>query len=209
MQEVLGKTLLEKREAKGIPISRAARDLLIAKEQLEALEAGDWESLPEPAFVRGFIKNYGQYLGLDTDHLLALYRRQYDPTKHPSAAIRRQKPKRFLITPTRMVTLASLVVVGLFIFYLALQYLSIISSPKLDVFTPPADTTTAAPVIRIDGKTEPGATVAVNGDFAAVDSQGNFQYQYTLKDGQNIIEIIAAKRLSPKSKVTRIVRLSR
>lgn len=209
MQEVLGKTLLEKREAKGIPISRAARDLLIAKEQLEALEAGDWESLPEPPYVRGFIKNYGQYLGLDTDHLLALYRRQYDASKHPSAVIRRQKPKRFLITPTRMVTLASLIVIGLFILYLVAQYLSIISSPKLDVFTPPADTATAAPVIRIDGKTEPGATVAVNGDFAAVDSQGNFQYQYTLKDGQNIIEIIAAKRLSPKSKVTRIVRLSR
>ncbi len=209
MQEVLGKTLLEKREAKGIPIARASRDLLITKEQLEALEAGDWESLPEPAFVRGFIKNYGQYLGLDTDHLLALYRREYDESKHPSASIRRRGPTRFIVTPTRMVTLASLIVVGLFIFYLLAQYLSILSSPKLDVFTPPADTTTAAPVIRIDGKTEPGATVAVNGDFAAVDKDGNFTYQYTLKDGQNIIEIIAAKRLSPKSKVTRIIRLSR
>ncbi|MDO8487254.1 MAG: helix-turn-helix domain-containing protein [Candidatus Curtissbacteria bacterium] len=209
MQEVLGRTLSEKRVKKGIPISRASRDLLIKKEQLEALETGDWESLPEPAFVRGFIKNYGDYLNLDTDHLLALYRREYDAAKHPSANLKRLKLKRFVITPTTTVTAASIFVVGLFVFYLLAQYFSIISSPKLDVFTPPADTTTAAPVIRIDGKTEPGATVAVNGDFAPVDQEGNFQYQYTLKDGQNIIEIIAAKHLSPKSKVTRIVRLSR
>lgn len=209
MQQLLGRTLLEKREAKGISISRAAHDLLIKKEQLESLEAGDWENLPEPPFVRGFIKNYGDYLGLDTQRLLALYRREYDASKHPSANLKGRKLKRFLITPTRIVTLASIFVVGLFVLYLIIQYLSIISSPKLDVFAPPSDTTTPAPVIRVDGKTQPGATVAVNGDFAAVDQEGNFQYQYTLKDGQNIIEIIAAKRLSPKSKVTRIVRLSR
>lgn len=209
MQQLLGRTLMEKRELKGIPISRAARDLLIKKEQLESLEAGDWEDLPEPPFVRGFIKNYGDYLGLDTGRLLALYRREYDASKHPSANLKGRKLKRFVITPTSMVTITSIFVVVLFIIYLIIQYLSIVSSPKLDVFAPPADTTTSAPVIRIDGKTEPGATVAVNGDFAPVDSQGNFQYQYTLKDGQNIIEIIAAKRLSPKSKVTRIVRLSR
>ncbi len=209
MQQLLGRTLLEKRESKGISISRAAQDLLIKKEQLESLESGDWENLPEPPFVRGFIKNYGDYLGLDTDHLLALYRREYDASKHPSANLKGRKLKRFVITPTTMVTITSIFVVGLFIIYLVTQYLSIVSSPKLDVFAPPADTTTSAPVIRIDGKTEPGATVAVNGDFAAVDQEGNFQYQYTLKDGQNIIEIIAAKRLSPKSKVTRIVRLSR
>lgn len=209
MQQLLGRTLLEKRESKGIAISRAAHDLLIKKEQLESLENGAWENLPEPPFVRGFIKNYGQYLGLDPDHLLALYRREYDASKHPSANLKRQKPKRFIITPTTLVTVSSIFVVAIFAVYLVFQYLSITAGPKLEIFAPPADTTTSAPVIRIDGKTEPGATVSVNGDFAAVDQDGNFIYEYALKDGQNIIEIIAAKRLSPKSKVTRIVRLSR
>lgn len=209
MQALLGHTLLEKREAKDISIEKVTHDLLIQKEHIEALEQGDWESLPEPPFVRGFIKNYGDYLGLDTDRLLALYRREYDASKHPSANIRRQKPKRFIITPTFVVTIASIFVVAIFVFYLIAQYLSLLSSPTLDVYAPPSDTTTSTSIIKIEGKTDPGATVAVNGDFAPVDSQGNFTYQYTLKDGQNIIEIIAAKRLSPKSKTTRIVRLSR
>ena len=42
-----------------------------------------------------------------------------------------------------------------------------------------------------------------------VDAEGNFSYQLKLSDGQNIIEVIASKKLSPKSKVTKIVRLSR
>ncbi len=209
MEQILGKTLSAKRESKSISTSQASHDLLIKKTQIEALEVGDWENLPEPPFVRGFIKNYGQYLGLDTNHLLALYRREYDASKHPSAKIERKNPQRMLFTPTTVVTLASLLVVALFAFYLIAQYLSIIASPKLEVFAPPADVTVSAPVVKIEGKTETGATVAVNGDFAPVDAGGSFTYQYTLKDGQNIIEIIAAKRLSPKSKVTRIVRLSR
>lgn len=209
MQEILGKTLSREREIKNVSAAQASRDLLIKKEQIEALEAGDWESLPEPPFVRGFIKNYGEYLGLDTDHLLALYRREYDAAGHPSAKIVRAKPKRMIFTPTTIVTLSSLLVVALFAFYLIAQYLSIIKSPKLEVFVPSPDITTAAPVIKIEGKTDPGSTIAINGEFAPVDQEGNFAYQYRLDDGQNIIEIIAAKRLSPKSKITRIVRLSR
>lgn len=209
MQQILGITLLEKRQERGISLAKAATDLLIKKEHLQALEVGDWQALPEPPFVRGFIKNYGQYLGLDTDRLQALYRREYDVATHPSANLKHRKLKRVIFTPSAIITLASLAVVALFAIYLIAQYLSITAGPKLEVFAPVADTTTSAPVVQVDGKTEPGSTIAINGQFAPVDSYGNFQYQYTLKDGQNIIEIIASKRLSPKSKVTRIVRLSR
>ncbi|MEX2028788.1 MAG: helix-turn-helix domain-containing protein, partial [Candidatus Curtissbacteria bacterium] len=192
MQQLLGTTLLEKRQERGISIEKAANDLLIKKEHLQALEKGDWQSLPEPPFVRGFIKNYGQYLGLDTDRLQALYRREYDVATHPSANLKHRKPQRIIFTPSTIVTFASLIVVALFAIYLIVQYLSITSGPKLEVFAPPADITTSAPVVQVEGKTDPGATVVVNGQFAPVDEDGNFAYQYTLEDGQNIIEIIAS-----------------
>jgi cytoskeleton protein RodZ len=209
MQQQLGITLLEKRHKRGISLEKAANDLLIKKEHILALEEGDWQALPEPPFVRGFIKNYGQYLGLDTDRLQALYRREYDVATHPSANLKRAKPQRIIFSPSTVVTLASLLIAALFIIYLIVQYLSIISSPKLELFSPSSDITTSAPVVQVEGKTEPGSTVAVNGQFAPVDSGGNFVYQYTLKDGQNIIEIIASRRLSPKSKAIIVVRLSR
>lgn len=208
MQQILGETLSQKRKSKGISIAKAARDLLIKKEQLQALEDGKWEDLPQPPFVRGFIKNYGQYLNLDTERLLALYRREYDESKYPQSQHKLEK-QRFLLTPQRVVTAASIFISFLFILYLIAQYLSISASPKLEIFAPPADSTTTTQVIRIDGKTEKGSTVSVNGEFAPVDTQGNFVYQYTLEEGQNVIEIIAAKRLSPKTKITRVVRLAR
>ena len=63
--------------------------------------------------------------------------------------------------------------------------------------------------MEISGKAESQSQVAIDGEFVPIDSDGNFSYFYKLDEGQNIIEIIASKRLSPKSKITRTVRLIR
>lgn len=203
-----GSTLSQKREEKGLTLDTVSKELHIKRELLEALENTDWDILPEPAFVQGFIKNYADYLGLDPKYMLALYRREYDPKKHPQTKNVLGKPQKFFLTPTRLATVGFAAIIFAFAVYLTVQYTFILSSPKLDVFTPPADETTTVPAVLITGQAEKGATVSINGEFAPIDSDGNFSYQYQLKEGQNIIEIIAARRLSPKSKVTRVVRLS-
>lgn len=45
---------------------------------LRALEAEDWEVLPAPAYVRGFLRTYGDLLDLDGDRLADRYRRFSD-----------------------------------------------------------------------------------------------------------------------------------
>lgn len=185
-----------------------SRELHIKKENLEALENADWQSLPEPAYVQGFIKNYSDYLGLDSKYLLALYRREYDPKKHPQNISVFEKNKQFFLTPTRIGAIAFIMIVLVFASYIFLQYTSILKSPTLTLTSPPDNQTTTIPVTQIAGKTEAGATVSLNGEFIAVDEQGNFKEEFELNDGQNLIEIIAAKRLSPKTKITRIIRLS-
>jgi len=40
---------------------------------LEALEMGDFDRLPTPAHVRGFLRNYARFLGLDPEPLLERY----------------------------------------------------------------------------------------------------------------------------------------
>ena len=207
--QTLGDFLLKKREAKNISLEQASRDLLIKKDQLEALELGLWQKLPEPTFISGFIKNYADYLGLDSKLALALYRREFDPKKAPAKKPALLKSKRIIITPQRLINLAFILVILGFVGYLAIQYTSILKSPKLQIYSPQEDTTTTVPAILIPGQTEKETTIAVNGEFAPVDQDGKFSYQLKLQDGQNIIEIIAAKRLSPKTKITRIIRLSR
>lgn len=200
--------LSQKRKAQDQTLETISRDLHIKIENLQALESAAWNSLPDPAFVQGFIKSYSQYLGLDAKYMLALYRREYDPKKHPQSTSVFKKRQTFFITPARLAAVTFAVIVVVFLGYLFLQYTSILNSPKLVVNNPQDNQTTTVPVTLISGKTEKEATVAIDGEFVPVDQDGNFIKELKLTEGQNIIEIIAAKRLSPKTKVTRIIRLS-
>jgi cytoskeletal protein RodZ len=200
--------LSQKRKERDINLEIVSNDLHIKKENLEALEKADWKSLPDPAFVQGFIKSYSQYLDLDPKYMLALYRREYDPKKHPQSTSVFKKRQTFFLTPARLAGIIFVLIVIVFISYLFFQYTSILSSPKLVVNNPQDNQTTTVPVTLISGKTEKSATVSVNGDFIPVDQDGNFTKELKLTEGQNTIEIIAARRLSPKTKVTRIIRLS-
>jgi hypothetical protein len=64
-------------------IKEAEERTKIRTRYLRALEAEDWEVLPAPAYVRGFLRTYGQILGLDGGALADRYRRSFE---EPAAA---------------------------------------------------------------------------------------------------------------------------
>ena len=72
--ESLGNKLKEARETKGLTYDYISRDTNISSRYLEALEKEDYSPFPGEPYVLGFIRNYGEYLGLDPDELLSLYR---------------------------------------------------------------------------------------------------------------------------------------
>jgi len=67
----LGKTLREAREHLGLSIADVAHQTKLAPRQIEALEADDFQHLPEMPFVRGFVRSYAKILQLDAQPLLA------------------------------------------------------------------------------------------------------------------------------------------
>jgi cytoskeletal protein RodZ len=70
----LGEKLSAAREAKGYKLEDIARETNIALRYLAALEAEDFSGFSAEAYALGFLKNYGEYLGLDVSELLSLYR---------------------------------------------------------------------------------------------------------------------------------------
>ena len=68
----LGALLKTKRTEKNIAIGEVAERLKFSAKQIESLESGDYKGLPEPIFVKGFIKTYARFLGLDTDQITVL-----------------------------------------------------------------------------------------------------------------------------------------
>lgn len=77
----LGDTLRERRTSLGISLQKAEQDIKIRERVLEAIELGDYESLPAPGYVRGYISSYGRYLELDPLPLLAMYKAETGATR--------------------------------------------------------------------------------------------------------------------------------
>lgn len=205
----LGEILKGSRESQNLTLEKVASELLLKKEYIEALETGDWQALPEPGFVRGFIKSYAQLLGLDSERLQALYRAEFDEKKYPQNPPIENHKKKFFIIPRQLAPATVALAILAFLIYLFIQYTSVLQAPQLEIFTPANDTTTTASVIEISGQSEKDATVSIDGTLVSVDESGKFYHQIELTDGQNFIEIIASKKLSPKTKTTRLIRLSR
>lgn len=70
----LGEGLRDARLALGYSIDEMAAHLRIRRPHLEALEEGRLRDLPGTAYVLGFVRSYGQALGLDPDDVVAHYR---------------------------------------------------------------------------------------------------------------------------------------
>jgi len=59
-----GRTLCDARVAKGLTVAEVAAQLKLSVSQVVALEADDYDRLPGPVFVRGFVRNYARLLDL-------------------------------------------------------------------------------------------------------------------------------------------------
>ena len=65
-----GGRLAEARRVQNLTPADVARQLKLSVWQVEALEAGRYQQLPGPIFVRGFIRNYARLVKLDPNELL-------------------------------------------------------------------------------------------------------------------------------------------
>jgi cytoskeleton protein RodZ len=68
-----GAILLRAREAKGLGIADIAAMLHLSESKIKAIESDDFDSLPEPVFVRGYLMNYARLLEEPVDRVLAAY----------------------------------------------------------------------------------------------------------------------------------------
>ncbi len=90
----IGTTLRNARIQRGLTIEQAAQDTRISPRFLEALEAEQFDSLPAPVYVRGFLRSYANYLRLDAAPLLASLEGGGPPVAGPDAFVGGAPPLR-------------------------------------------------------------------------------------------------------------------
>ena len=73
---VIGDTLSEARTRRGVDLEEVHAATGIRPRYLRAIEQEDWDALPEEFYIRSFIRKYAQFLQVDSEPLVADYRRQ-------------------------------------------------------------------------------------------------------------------------------------
>lgn len=72
----LGRLLREARTARELSLADVESETRIRQKYLEALENGNFASLPRGAVARGFLRTYATFLGLDADEMLSRYSKE-------------------------------------------------------------------------------------------------------------------------------------
>jgi cytoskeleton protein RodZ len=109
----LGKTLAAARAARGLTIEEIATELRVEPRLLHALEQCRFEELGPPVFAKGYLKQYGNRLGLKYGDLLAEYYRLVEPAEvalAPSRTIKLRDERQITVWIIAALALALLVV---------------------------------------------------------------------------------------------------
>ena len=145
----IGTSLREARERRGIDFAQAELATKIRGKYLRALEDEQFGSLPAQTYVKGFLRTYAEYLGLDGQLYVDEFNsrfvsgEEYEPRVRRSAARRPQRRHRRLETNVVLVALAVIAILTVIVIS-AWKAASNGSSPS----TQPATTTTPAVVHR-------------------------------------------------------------
>src|SRR6201989_1681745 len=119
----IGTTLREARIRARIDISEVEARTKIRAKYLRAIENEEWDLLPGPVYVKGFLRTYGDFLGVDSRLLVDEYKRRYErpadqdlPPITPLGRQRERKRRGPRLGPVAAVVLVlAAVVVALFL----------------------------------------------------------------------------------------------
>jgi cytoskeletal protein RodZ len=204
----LGEVLRAAREERGVDLARVERDTKIRSRYLSALERGAYRELPGAVYTKGFLRNYGSYLGLDTEYLVDLYRLESAAAPAERASV--QAPPRpittrrsgaFVITPGAVAAAVLTVAVALFIVYLVSEFVTFAGTPKLTLTVPLGDVSGyQGDEFTFEGVTEPNSRVTAETTTRKVevtaDEEGNFEITVDLRPGSNVVTLVATDPLT-------------
>ncbi len=181
---------------KGLEINEIAHSTKIRSDYIEAIESENINQIPPEPYSSLIIKDYAQFLGLNGQDVLSLFRRDFDHRRQKSTS--RIASSSF--NPQVAYSVFVVLVVISLCLYLVFEYLKYNQPPNL-VVSWPNENTLVSDVIELNGKTNSEATVRINQDLVVVDLEGNFSKKIPLKQGETKITI---ESKSPSGKTTQV-----
>jgi cytoskeletal protein RodZ len=199
----LGEKLKKLRSERRISLGEVSKHTRIQVKYLEYLEEGRYEKLPVDVYVRGFLKNYADFLAIDANVLIRLYEKEREIKKNlEKGKNSEEKPtlpvpfkiSSFALTPKIILISAIAVVTFGGFFYLYKEIGAFASVPRLIISNPEKNTSVSGNSIIVEGVTDKDAKLYINGQLILVNDDGKFRENLTLQSGNNSINIRAVNR---------------
>jgi cytoskeletal protein RodZ len=87
----VGDLLRKEREVRGVALESISQETRIRVDYLRGIEQGEWSNLPANVYVRGYIRAYTQFLGVEAEPFLKRHAEQAPaPPASPFDAVRLQ-----------------------------------------------------------------------------------------------------------------------
>ena len=158
----LGEKLIKLRSQYRMSLADISKATRIQVKYLEALESGDHRGLPAEVYVRGFLRSYARYLGLEDDVFIKLY----DKEKHIRAHLGKEEVQptqttfsfgnAWVITPRFLIFISMAVVLTGTFWYLFRELHTFVADPHLIITTPVSGQTIAEGSVSVIGRTDTG-----------------------------------------------------
>ncbi len=135
--ESVGQFLKKERELRQITLQEVADGTKISIRRLRSIEADQLDDLPAEVFVRGFIRSYAEYIGIDPEDAILRLEEDLPQEELEMKNVRRlsasdtQKARSPVILAVAVVA-AIVILAGIWIFFLQNQHFQI---PSLSIFS--------------------------------------------------------------------------
>jgi cytoskeletal protein RodZ len=168
----IGRALRSAREHRGKSLEEAGRETRVSTDYLEALEREEFQALGSDVYVRGFLRSYAKYLGLNHEKVVSAYERVYGRSKPAPAPVEkaatvaqtealvlteRKRPNWLLAGTAALVLLAAAGAIGL------IGGRDAVPEPAEVTVPPPVQVSDATVAVGIEAYHDVDFTVTVDG----------------------------------------------
>lgn len=203
-KRTLGSILKAARSKAGITLEECEVQTRIRLKYLHALENGQYQSLPAEAYNIGFIRCYAEFLKLNPEKIITLYRQERSEKRlsHDNSvnlAPSKVSDWHFLITPKVLGIVSAVLLFGGVITYIAAQLNQFTRPPEVNISNVPSEFTSDKDKVSLIGSATEGSVVFMNNEPVLVDPSGDFEQEVQLSPGINQVIVSAESRAGKKS----------
>lgn len=158
----VGELLKTTRQDKGLKISEVSAHTKIRESMIQDLEDVNIDKFTSEMHFKSFLRAYSEFLGIDTERIMALYRRERNIQESKEAATKGMQnlggKQAFIISSIfsikTILSLVGIVGIGVVIWFFSQFWISLNTNPNLEIISPANNSVIQTPIFTIEGRTD-------------------------------------------------------